>query len=94
MWLLYLPLVVPARAGVAAHPIAGRLEPPHATAGLHPENGIVVVPGPDIGTYEAPPRRQMLLPAVCTLVVLGAGAAALLAATDLHALVELAQGAH
>ncbi len=31
MWLLYLPLVVPALAGVAAHPIAGRLEPPHAT---------------------------------------------------------------
>jgi Zn-dependent protease with chaperone function len=41
----------------------------------------------------APPRRQITLLSVCTLVVLGAAAAALLAAGDLHALIELAQGA-
>ena len=42
----------------------------------------------------APPRRQMLLLTVCALIVLSAGVAALLAAGDLHALIELAQGAH
>jgi Zn-dependent protease with chaperone function len=31
MWLLYLPLVVPALAGAAARPLAARLEPRHAT---------------------------------------------------------------
>ena len=41
----------------------------------------------------APPRRQLLLLTVCTLVVLSAAAAALLAAGDLHALIEMAQGA-
>lgn len=42
----------------------------------------------------APPRRQMLLLTVCALIVLSAVVAALLAAGDLHALIELAQGAH
>ena len=41
----------------------------------------------------APPRRQLLLLTVCALVVLSAAAAALLAAGDLHALIEMAQGA-
>jgi beta-lactamase regulating signal transducer with metallopeptidase domain len=41
----------------------------------------------------APPRRQLLLLTVCALVVLSAAGAALLAAGDLHALLELAQGA-
>ena len=40
----------------------------------------------------APPRRQTILLAACTAIVLMAGVAALLAARDLHALVELAQG--
>jgi beta-lactamase regulating signal transducer with metallopeptidase domain len=40
----------------------------------------------------APPRRQSLLLAICALVMLSACAAALLAAGDLHALLELAQG--
>jgi Zn-dependent protease with chaperone function len=40
----------------------------------------------------APPRRQTILLAACTVIVLMAGVAALLAARDLHALVELAQG--
>ena len=40
----------------------------------------------------APPRRQTILLAACTVIVLIAGVAALLAARDLHALVELAQG--
>jgi Zn-dependent protease with chaperone function len=31
MWLLYLPLVIPALAGAAARPLAARLEPRHAT---------------------------------------------------------------
>ncbi len=31
MWLLYLPLVIPALAGVSARPLAARLEPRHAT---------------------------------------------------------------
>ena len=31
MWPLYLPLVIPALAGVAARPLAARLEPRHAT---------------------------------------------------------------
>ena len=42
----------------------------------------------------APPRRQLLLLTVCALVVLSAGVGALLAAGDLHALIELAQGSH
>jgi len=37
--------------------------------------------------------RQILLLAVCVLIVLSAGAAALLAAQDLHAPSELAEGA-
>jgi Zn-dependent protease with chaperone function len=41
----------------------------------------------------APPRRQSPLLTVCALIVLSAAAAALLAAGDLHALIELAQGA-
>ena len=41
-----------------------------------------------------PPRRQLLLLTVCALVVLSAGVGALLAAADLHALIELAQGPH
>ena len=40
----------------------------------------------------APPRRQTILLAACTVIVLIAGVAALLAARDLHALLELAQG--
>ena len=40
----------------------------------------------------APPRRQTMLLAACTVIVLIAGVAALLAARDLHALLELAQG--
>jgi Zn-dependent protease with chaperone function len=40
----------------------------------------------------APPRRQTIVLAACTVIVLIAGVAALLAARDLHALVELAQG--
>jgi Zn-dependent protease with chaperone function len=40
----------------------------------------------------APPRRQTILLAACTVIVLMAGVAALLAARDLHALLELAQG--
>jgi len=40
----------------------------------------------------APPRRQTVLLAACTVIVLIAGVAALLAARDLHALLELAQG--
>ena len=40
----------------------------------------------------APPRRQTVLLAACTAIVAIAGVAALLAARDLHALVELAQG--
>jgi Zn-dependent protease with chaperone function len=39
-----------------------------------------------------PPRRQIPLLIVCTMVVLSAAAAAGLAAGDLHALIELAQG--
>jgi len=31
MWLLLLPLVIPALAGAAARPLAARLEPRHAT---------------------------------------------------------------
>src|SRR5580704_6279430 len=31
MWLLYLPLVIPALAGMTARPLAARLEPRHAT---------------------------------------------------------------
>jgi len=31
VWLLYLPLVIPALAGAAARPLAARLEPRHAT---------------------------------------------------------------
>jgi hypothetical protein len=31
MWLLYLPLVIPALAGATARPLATRLEPRHAT---------------------------------------------------------------
>jgi Zn-dependent protease with chaperone function len=42
----------------------------------------------------APPRRRLLLLIVCALVVLSAGVGALLAAGDLHALIELAQGPH
>jgi Zn-dependent protease with chaperone function len=41
---------------------------------------------------SAPPRRQTVLLAACTVIVLVAGVAALLAARDLHALLELAQG--
>lgn len=40
----------------------------------------------------APPRRQTILLAACMVIVLMAGVAALLAARDLHALLELAQG--
>ena len=40
----------------------------------------------------APPRRQTILLAASTVIVLMAGVAALLAARDLHALLELAQG--
>jgi Zn-dependent protease with chaperone function len=40
----------------------------------------------------APPRRQTILVAACTAIVLLAGVAALLAARDLHTLLELAQG--
>jgi len=40
----------------------------------------------------APPGRQTILLAACTVIVLIAGVAALLAARDLHALLELAQG--
>jgi len=40
----------------------------------------------------APPRRQTILLAACAVIVLMAGVAALLAARDLHALLELAQG--
>ena len=42
----------------------------------------------------APPRRQTILVAACTAIVLLAGVAALLAARDLHTLLELAQGSH
>src|ERR1017187_5315488 len=31
MWLLYLPLIIPALAGAAARPLAARLEPRQAT---------------------------------------------------------------
>jgi hypothetical protein len=31
MWPLYLPLVIPALAGIAARPLAARLEPRHAS---------------------------------------------------------------
>jgi hypothetical protein len=40
----------------------------------------------------SPPRRRTVLLAACAAIVLLAGVAALLAARDLHALVELAQG--
>ncbi|MGO9222077.1 MAG: M56 family metallopeptidase [Streptosporangiaceae bacterium] len=40
----------------------------------------------------APPRRQTILLAACAVIVLMAGVAAVLAARDLHALLELAQG--
>ena len=40
----------------------------------------------------APPRRQTILLAACSAIVLLAGVAALLAARDLHTLLELAQG--
>jgi Peptidase family M48 len=40
----------------------------------------------------APPRRQSILLAACSAIVLLAGVAALLAARDLHTLLELAQG--
>jgi hypothetical protein len=59
MWLLYLPLMIPALAGMAARPLAARLEPRQAT---------------------------WLLTSAAV-----AGVAALEAARDLHALLELAQ---
>jgi hypothetical protein len=42
----------------------------------------------------APPRRQSILLAACTAIVLLTGVAALLAARDLHTLLELAEGSH
>ena len=81
MWLLYLPLVIPALAGAAARLVAARLEPRQATWLL--TCGAMAL--------AAPPRRRILLLAAFAATVLLAGGAALEAARDLHALLELAQ---
>jgi Zn-dependent protease with chaperone function len=75
----------PAAAGLAlgiAWPRATRLS--LALAGPVPRRVAALL--------STPPRRQRLLLGACALAVLVAAAAAALAARDLHALVELAQG--
>lgn len=66
--------------------IIGPLPPRLALAWAGP------VPRRVAALLSAPPRRQTILLAACTAIVLMAGVAALLAARDLHALLELAQG--
>ena len=66
--------------------IAGSRTPP-GLAGLAGP-----VPRRVAALLTAPPRRQTILLAASTVFVLLAGVAALLAARDLHALLELAQG--
>ena len=76
----------PQRAGGMALGITGR----------HPRRVSVAWAGPVprrvAALLTAPPRRQTILLAACTAIVLLAGVAALLAARDLHTLLELAQG--
>jgi beta-lactamase regulating signal transducer with metallopeptidase domain len=76
----------PRRAGGMALGITGR----------HPRRVSVAWAGPVprrvAALLTAPPRRQTILVAACTAIVLLAGVAALLAARDLHTLLELAQG--
>ncbi|HEX3388004.1 MAG TPA: M56 family metallopeptidase [Streptosporangiaceae bacterium] len=64
--------------------------------GLRPRRVSVAWAGPVprrvAALLTAPPRRQTILVAACTAIVLLAGVAALLAARDLHTLLELAQG--
>lgn len=67
-----------------------------AITGRHPRRVSVAWAGPVprrvAALLTAPPRRRTILLAACTAIVLLAGVAALLAARDLHTLLELAQG--
>ena len=76
----------PRRAGGMALGITGRRPRRVSVAWAGP------VPRRVAALLTAPPRRQTILVAACTAIVLLAGVAALLAARDLHTLLELAQG--
>jgi Zn-dependent protease with chaperone function len=76
----------PQRAGGMALGITGRRPRRVSVAWAGP------VPRRVAALLTAPPRRQTILLAACTAIVLLAGVAALLAARDLHTLLELAQG--
>jgi hypothetical protein len=76
----------PRRAGGMALGITGRYPRRVSVAWAGP------VPRRVAALLTAPPRRQTILVAACTAIVLLAGVAALLAARDLHTLLELAQG--
>jgi hypothetical protein len=92
--LIYLPLLVPALAAVAARPLAGRLEPLLATWLLTAVTvALAAFSTAALALLAPPPRRQLTLLAVAALLVLIAGVSAAEAARDPHALVEYAQAA-
>ena len=76
----------PRRVAGLALGIIGPLAPRVSLAWAGP------VPRRVAALLTGPPRRQTILLGACTVIVLIAGVAALLAARDLHALLELAQG--